>query len=225
MNYEFSVLAFSETWLTDDLMPLFEIPNYNALHHCRKLRPGGGVSLYLNKEFHFNYRIDLTCSSENDEIESLFLEIPACDLSDGRCLIIGCIYKPPDTNIDLFYSNLAHVLDKINQENKIGIILGDFNINLLNTESHSLTADFLNPIHENSFYPLITKPTPLTPSSATLIDNIFTNSFSNEWKSGIFYSDISDHFPIFYIPSVTTSNHAVACKTLRFRKYNKRNID
>ena len=31
--------------------------------------------------------------------ELLFLEIPSCDIFDGKSVIIGCIYKPPDTNI------------------------------------------------------------------------------------------------------------------------------
>ena len=45
----------------------------------------------------------------------------------------------------------------------------------------------------SGFYPLINKPTRITDSSATLIDNIFTNVHNTETKSGIWITDISDH--------------------------------
>ena len=51
----------------------------------------------------------------------------------------------------------------------------------------------------NSLYPLISKPTRITNSSATLIDNIFTNNLEYNMVSGIFYADLSDHLPVFQI--------------------------
>ena len=56
-------------------------------------------------------------------------------------------------------------------------------------------------------FSLITKPTRITETSATLIDTIFTNCIQNEFCSGIIYSDISDHMPIFCVKkgSVVTS--------------------
>ena len=50
------------------------------------------------------------------------------------------------------------------------------------------------------FYPMINKPTRVTSNSASLIDNIFINRTHNKnHTSGILYTDISDHFPIFII--------------------------
>ena len=54
-------------------------------------------------------------------------------------------------------------------------ILGDYNINLLNHQFHHTTGDFINTLLPNGFYPLIDKPTRITSSNATLIDNIVTN--------------------------------------------------
>ena len=51
-------------------------------------------------------------------------------------------------------------------------------------------------------FPLIDRPTRITLHSATLLDNIFTNVFDNKIKSGIFVSDITDHYPIFQITSL-----------------------
>ena len=49
--------------------------------------------------------------------------------------------------------------------------------------------------------PLINRPTRISKTSATLIDNIFTNNHSDLVNSchGILITDISDHFPIFHI--------------------------
>ena len=59
----------------------------------------------------------------------------------------------------------------------------------------------------NSFIPLINKPTRVTNRSATLIDNIFRNNNNVSDKSinnnvsdkSILYTDISDHFLVFYM--------------------------
>ena len=44
--------------------------------------------------------------------------------------------------------------------------------------------------------PLMCHPTRVTSTSATLIDNNFTNIMSKCDRSAKVYSDISDHFPI-----------------------------
>ena len=57
---------------------------------------------------------------------------------------------------------------------------------------------FVELMFANHFVPLINKPTRVKETSATLIDNIFTNNVGADSIQGIFYTDISDHFPIFY---------------------------
>ena len=48
----------------------------------------------------------------------------------------------------------------------------------------------------NHLLPLICHQTRVTSTSATLIDNIFTNVTAKCERSAIVYSDVSDHFPI-----------------------------
>ena len=76
--------------------------------------------------------------------------------------------------------------------------MGDFNINLLNHDNASVN-EFLSAIHLNSFVPLIDKPTRVIESSSSLIDNILTNNNGSNVLSGLFYNDITDHFPVFQI--------------------------
>ena len=42
-------------------------------------------------------------------------------------------------------------------------------------------------------------PTRIKHRSATLIDHIWLNKISNNFKSGILINSLSDHFPVFYI--------------------------
>ena len=75
--------------------------------------------------------------------------------------------------------------------------MGDFNLDLLNTDLHSATNKFMNAFFSHFLYLLISRPTRLTWCSATLIDNIFTNNISALYDNGLIINDLSDHLPIF----------------------------
>ena len=49
-------------------------------------------------------------------------------------------------------------------------------------------------MHSLGLHLLIDKPTRVTDSSTTLIDNIFTNELRFNLTSDIMFNDISDHF-------------------------------
>ena len=78
-------------------------------------------------------------------------------------------------------------------------LCGDFNINLLNSESHNGTKDFIEMLYSLGLYPLIDRPSRITSNSATLIDNIFTNELQHDHISGLLINDTSDHLPVFSI--------------------------
>ena len=140
----------------------------------------------------------------NDHIETVFIEIKHDIFNSSKNIIIGTIYRPPNTNINIFLENLVEILLCIKTENKFIYLLGDFNLNLLNANTHQLTSDFLDTLYSFSFIPTINKPTRVKKESATLIDNIFCNYLSNNTHfSGILYTDVSDHFPVFYISKNT----------------------
>ena len=74
--------------------------------------------------------------------------------------------------------------------------MGDFNINLLQYDTNITVQNFIYMLSSQSFYPTINKPTRITESSATLIDNVLTNDLHNH-TAGVVISDISDHLPVF----------------------------
>ena len=83
--------------------------------------------------------------------------------------------------------------------------MGDFNINLLNYDTHQETRNYVDTMFSNACIPLISRPTRITPTTATLIDNIYSNDLmgNNNQINGILYADISDHLPIFVLTKRT----------------------
>ena len=77
--------------------------------------------------------------------------------------------------------------------------MGDFNIDLLNTDTCSHTEDYINTLSSFNFLPCILQPTRITEHSATLIDNIFSNNMEHHQVSGNVIHDITDHLPNFLI--------------------------
>ena len=109
----------------------------------------------------------------NDHFETVFIDIKHDIFNSSKNIIIGTIYRPPNTNINIFLENLVEILLCMKTENKLIYLLGEFNLNLLNANTPQLTSDFLDTLYSFSFIPTINKPTRVKKESATLIDNIF----------------------------------------------------
>ena len=85
-------------------------------------------------------------------------------------------------------------------------IIGDYNINLLNKNDNVI--NYTNLFYTYSFFQTNIKPTRVTNKSATLIDHVWTNNMKNYMKSGILYTSLSDHFPVFSLFSIPTHNNS-----------------
>ena len=91
------------------------------------------------------------------------------------------------------------LLDKLSNENKSIMIIGDFNIRLINCNDDKNISKFLDTMLSHSFLPFITTPTWVTRNTKTLIDNIFYNKSLNDIMSGNRNSIISDYLIQFLI--------------------------
>ena len=106
-----------------------------------------------------------------------------------------------------FYELLSHLFGKLQPENKYIYIMGDFNVNTLPHIRGGLSVqEFKNIFAANNCFPLINKPTRLTSTSSSLIDNIFSTmpALANGCDSGILKISISDHHGIFTVDKNTT---------------------
>ena len=79
------------------------------------------------------------------------------------------------------------------------MLLGDFNINLLNCNSNCGSSSFLDLLGSCQILPFITLPTRITAQSSTLIDNIFASPSPYSSISGNLTTTFSDHLPQFLL--------------------------
>ena len=198
LDHKFSFIGLSETWFTDDTVDNYGLLGYNLENIVRYNSRGGGVSILIKLGIQYSVRQDL-CVNDN-LFQALFIEIHKDIFHSEKNIILGNVYRPPNTDISEFNNRLNYLLGKIRDENKLLYIMGDFNINLLNESTHIETSQFLDSLYSDSIFPLITRPTRVCQTNATLIDNIFCNDLEfNTFFNGVFFTDISDHFPIFCI--------------------------
>ena len=185
-----SIIGLTETWLTQDVDSSHALNEYEFVCRNRQDRLGGGVAMYVLKRY--NYIVHDNISLMSDLIESLFIEII---IPDHKNILVGVIYRPPNSSLKEFLSYVTDLIKNPLFENKDCFLMGDFNINLLKHAENNVSHEFLEILLSASFLPLVSKPTRVADSSATLIDNIFSNVIPHP-NSYIILSDISDHYPI-----------------------------
>jgi hypothetical protein len=153
----------------------------------------GGSCILIRNELKYVSRDDLGMKCEL--VEDVWIET---ELHDQK-IIIGSVYRHPNTDVDIFIQCFEVVLEKLQNEDGKVFICGDFNIDALKSNSNSRTMEYYNTVLTQNFLPTITLPTRITESSATIIDNIFmkldNNTLNDKMESGNIYSDITDHLP------------------------------
>ena len=215
----FDIICISESWLTnkDDLFE-YNIDSYNVVAANRSNKRGGGVMLYVSNLFDFSV-VEQMADSVDDLYECISIEIK---VKNGKNIIVSCLYRAPASNIELFNENIEKLLQRV-KRNKIYYLVGDFNINLINSETHSWTRNFIDLLFSYGLYPRIKKPTRICLGSATLIDNIFTNCLLPT-KNGILINDISDHLPVFSITEIQNCNRTLPKPNLYKRKIDSESL-
>ena len=125
-----------------------------------------------------------------------------------------------------FIHHLNQMLEKVSKEQKQIFLLGDFNINLLNYNTHQPTNDFLDSLASNTI-PYILQPTRLTSHSKTLVNNIFSNILSTKVNSGNLTATISDHLPqSLFAPNILSNPSYNRSNVFErdWSKFNKKNF-
>ena len=113
---------------------------------------------------------------------------------------------------------MNQILGKMDKENKLCYLMGDFNIDLLKSESCDYSIRFLEQLYTSSYIPLVLRPTRITQHTARLIDNIFTNDIEaiRSGTNGLIFCDISDQLPIVHIRNsrITMKKTEFTCKRI-----------
>ena len=189
---QWDLVGLAETWLDSESEKLVSVKGFSLVSASRRGRIGGGVALLIREGLVYRERGDLSMFLEG-VFESTFVEIVRGE-GQGN-IIVGVVYRPPGGEMGQFNSRMVEIANKL--RGKEVYIMGDFNVDLLKSSSHSPSADYLEGLYATGFYPLISLPTRITDVSATLIDNIWTNNLQSKIRSGLVTVRISDHLPIF----------------------------
>ena len=137
----------------------------------------------------------------------LAIEIPNDELHTKNSIIIISIYRPSSIQLRLFTEKFTDLLQFLSRENNYIVIVGDFNVDTLISSAiinPNITVNNFQNMFLSYFYtPLIDKFTRVDEKRGTslLLDNIYTNvtHTTNDIKSGLFKTQISDHYSIFCI--------------------------
>ena len=199
-NYP-DIMALSETNQDKSIdSGIFSVMGYLLLIRKDSITHIHGLAVYVKEGLSFARDLSLENSADSylcfqlALLQSLSYFFFLCQSpSSSLCTVFDSI----SSNID---EVLIDVFKKVNTENKLCFVVGDFNLKLWRLKrkfrnSNDLQSNFGTWLH------LITRPTRVTSKAVSLIDNIFTNfafDTSLKLKKGIIENDVSDHFPVFF---------------------------
>lgn len=165
------------------------IPDYTIIRRDA-VRPGEtGLAVYVHKsiESWTSRRPDL----EHSAIECVWLEVKQKALVPS--IYVCFLYRNPAACVE-WYDWFAEMVDNVYKSKPQSdiLILGDFNIDLLKSQSRweSLMCSL-------GLTQLINAPTRVTPTSETLLDHIYSNNPAQIFTASLSDLSISDHSPIF----------------------------
>lgn len=188
LNIKHSIIGLTEIRLSSHLASLYQLPGYKMFSNCRNTH-GGGVAVYISDSYHATI-VDKFSNLESF-IESIGIH---CTIMNKKALIL-CIYRPPSGNMEIFFKVVTEMLCVAHDDKYQDIfLLGDFNIDLVRINDN--VREFCNLMFSFSLFPLTTKPTRITDTTATLIDHIWTTLPDLNIGNYIINADISDHFPV-----------------------------
>ena len=159
-----------------------------------------GCGCYIRNEIKYKIRNDLNISfvDEGNEFQRFWVEIIN---EKNPNIIVGVHYRHPKRNSNnSFLDQLKTNLEKIKNSNKIIVVTGDFNYDILKYGYNSIINDFIYLMYSHFLQPCILEPTRIVNNNRpSLLDNIFTNTHNKILNSGNLLDKISDHMPNFLI--------------------------
>ena len=116
LKYHFSIIGLTETWLSENCTNMYNICNYKLLTANRKNKSGGGVGMYIKEGINFRLREDLSVFHEG-VLETIFIELK--NNKKKESIVVGVLYRPPNSKMREFEDELEKLLSKIVKENKL----------------------------------------------------------------------------------------------------------
>ena len=213
-NYSPDIILLSETWLKLKLnsrLTSISIPNYTFISSPRDWSKGGGVGIYIKHGITFN-KIHALSKNLPKTFEHLLINVKG--KSANSRVIVGVVYRPPNSNTDWFehFQTLHQALLSYRTNNFI--LGGDFNINLLHT--NTLSSTFSNILTSLDLKQTISEATRITHNTANLLDLFITNNSSQIIDSNVLqHNPITDHETIYAIYKLNQPKFTPTIKSIR----------
>ena len=183
------VITLCETWLSKHT-PHFKVPGYKLYRNDRKDKKGGGVGILVRQGL-------MSHEIEGSSLNIAGTETIAIELNSGSGSVgVICMYRPPNTNPTQFCKTFNQVVKRTRKSCKDIIIGLDHNLDFLKSHTHKPMNEFIETVLDLNLVPTTTRPTGITKSTATLIDNIIVDHrHCEQLESYVVIDDISDHLP------------------------------
>ena len=107
-NSQIDIILLCETFLSKQTVSMVRIPRYTHVSNYRKNKKGGGVSILIKDGISYERHQDLDVFEEG-QTESVFVEIRS---KNGKDIILGSMYKPPNVDITQFSINLSRIVNE-----------------------------------------------------------------------------------------------------------------
>ena len=211
-EYEIDILLLCETFLNQENLSLNDIPGFKGVHRCRQNRIGGGLSIYINDTLKYECTID---SPFNSTLESLVVKVKSGHKDWAFCEF----YRVPNGNLSQFNEYICEVLQILKKFDNV-VIACDQNLDLIKMGTHKETNKFYEKMLASMYIPTINKPTRVTYTTSTLIDNVYLKMKKvNNYDSFIITDCMSDHYPC--LVSIDSSREQKCDRnTIKTRKLN-----
>ena len=201
--------TFLEPNITDNQVTICGFEFLRKDRSDTKNKTGGGLVLYFKKSIKVKRRSELEISN----LETIWAEI---ELPNTRPFLLCTVCRPPNVLnewIDLFEEELF-----IAQTSGLELILmGDFNIDLKSPGNNKWT----NLINLFDFKQMVTEPTRITQTTATLIDHVYTTHPENIGQCLTSSLALSDHFPVCFSRKINSKIPKDKQITISYRCFKK----
>lgn len=181
------IIVCTETWKLEHYT-FFKIDDYKMYYNDSNINKSDGVIIYI--------REDIEETTEIVQINRLKIIQSKIKIDNNQELSISAIYRSHDLYKTEFLMNFKELLHS-NKKNKNNLIIGDFNIDILNHDS--IDQEFLQTLLEKGYLPgisSITRPSDNNNNNGSCIDNFYLHLNNIKHKSFLLEIPFNDHYPI-----------------------------
>ncbi len=188
------ILGITETWLNSN----FKNSEIHITGYCVERldrseinlpfikRGGGGIAAYIDKSIPYVRRKDL----ESKSLETLWIKL--CPPKRPAHLICFA-YRCPQYDITMWLKEFECQMTEAYLEGCQLMIMGDFNVDLLANNAH--VKSWLDLVENSQLLQIINEPTRVSSNSTTLVDHVFTSSYTKVRAVKVPKIGLSDHYP------------------------------